>query len=84
MKFFFIFEYLVRQWECWEVAAANFEEACGKFGRLRDEGEDGEIVDGCDLIQVEDEYGSPYDPQKADDLAWPVKLEVSVGRDPIH
>ena len=76
MKYFFTVECPAREWLRWEVEAATFEEACRKFGRLREEGEpgevvDSEIVDGGDLDRVEDENGTPYDPRKADELAWP-------------
>ena len=78
MKYFFTLERLVREWHRWEVEAATFEEACAEFGQLRDEGEPGEDVDSQyeedeDIVQVEDENGTPYDPEKADELAWPVE-----------
>ena len=78
MKYFFTLEWLVREWHRWEVEAATFEEACAKFGQLRNEGEPGESVDSDyeedeDIVQVEDENGTSYDPQKANELAWPVE-----------
>jgi hypothetical protein len=78
MRFFFTLEYLTREWVRLEVEAATFEEACHTFRQLKEEGEPGEIVDskivdGCDLVQVEDENGTSYDPQVADELAWPVE-----------
>jgi hypothetical protein len=78
MKYFFTLEYLTREWECLEVEAATFEEACGTFRQLQEEGEPGEIVDskivdGGDLVQVEDENGKSYDPQQADERAWPAE-----------
>jgi hypothetical protein len=77
MKYFFTLERLVREWRRWEVEAATFEEACAEFGQLRDEGEPGEDVgqyeENEDIVQVEDGNGTPYDPEKADELAWPVE-----------
>ena len=77
MKYFFTLEGLVREWHRWEVEAATFEEACAEFGQLRDEGEPGKDVgqyeENEDIVQVEDENGTPYDPEKADELAWPVE-----------
>jgi hypothetical protein len=77
MKYFFTLERLVREWHRWEVEAATFEEACAEFGQLRDEGEPAEDVDSQygdeDIVQVEDENGTSYDPEKANELAWPVE-----------
>jgi hypothetical protein len=75
MKYYFTVECLAREWACWEVEAATFEGACAKFGQLREEGEPGEVVDSQivdvgGLVRVEDENGTPYDPQEADELAW--------------
>ena len=77
MKFLFTLEYLVYEWKCLEVEAATFEEACNTYRQLLEEGERGELVK-CetgdpDLVQVEDENGTSYDPQKAGELAWPVE-----------
>jgi hypothetical protein len=74
MKFLFTLEHLMREWERWEVEAATFEEACAKFGQLRGEDEpgknDGHYVENEDVVRVEDEKGTSYDPQKAAELAW--------------
>ena len=74
MKFFFTHEFFVNESKCLEVEAATFEEACNTYRQLREEGERGEIVDSKivdgDLVEVEDENGTSYDPQEADELAW--------------
>jgi hypothetical protein len=73
MTFFFTLEYLTREWKCLEVEAANFEEACNTYRQLREEGEPGKVVDSDtedgDLVEVEDQKGTSYDPQEADKLA---------------
>jgi hypothetical protein len=75
MRFSFTTERYVREWLCWEIEAATFEEACQKFRRLREEGEPGEVVDRDsveeDVSDIEDETGTSYDINEAYDLIWP-------------